>query len=675
MVAKPSFYEELSMKIGIGIDTGGTCTDAVIYNFEEKKILAYAKSSTTREDLSIGIEKAISKLPEDLRKQAEAIALSTTLATNACVENKGGRGKLFFFGANPEIVKKTGHEYGLVVDENLFFVESRTNPTGFIELYPDWDAFRASLAEQLKNTDAVGLVEFFAKKTGAALEKKAKEIIQEEFDIPVVCGHELFEEYNIVKRGASTLLNARLLSTIAEFITAVKAAMHRLELDLPFVIVRSDGSLMSEAFAKLYPVETLLCGPVASVMGASELTREQNALVVDIGGTTTDVAFVKDGIAKRAESGVHIGNWDTFVKGLFVDTFGLGGDSLVYVNDAGRMVLSGERAIPLCMLATQFPEVLPMLEESKSSVSLSFNQREEIYVALKQVEDTSRYTDRELDICRALYNKPMNLGKLGIVLDRNVSSVSVQRLVREGAIMRCGVTPTDAMHILGDFTMYDEKASYNGIYRLSRMVHTDVESFAREIYHAVEKKLYINLARILFEERYKDWRSVGICDQLQQAIGDLYDSTQDDYMTLGISCDATLIGVGAPTHVFLPQVGAKLGAKVIMPEYAAVANALGAIVGNVVTRCTLEITIDSGTHEYMLFGKGIREGFTYLEEAQERAKELVTKMVIEENKLRGGSEDIDITYEDEENYVDTTHGIAFVSYKLTATATGDYELK
>ena len=127
---------------------------------------------------------------------------------------------------------------------------------------------------------------------------------------------------------------------------------------------------MSEEFARLYPVETLLCGPVASVMGAGELTREQNALIVDMGGTTTDIAFVQDGIPRRAETGVHIGGWDTFVKGLFVDTFGLGGDSLITVNESGRMVLSGERAIPLCMTADRYPEILPMLEESKSSVSL-----------------------------------------------------------------------------------------------------------------------------------------------------------------------------------------------------------------------------------------------------------------------------------------------------------------
>lgn len=84
------------MKIGIGIDTGGTYTDAVIYDFEDKTILGSAKSLTTKNDLAIGIINAIDGLHTDLVQKAEIISLSTTLATNACVEDKGGQAKLIF---------------------------------------------------------------------------------------------------------------------------------------------------------------------------------------------------------------------------------------------------------------------------------------------------------------------------------------------------------------------------------------------------------------------------------------------------------------------------------------------------------------------------------------------------------------------------------------------------
>ena len=79
------------MKIGIGIDTGGTCTDAVVYDFAEKKVLASAKSLTTKQDLAVGIENSLNKLPEELLKKAEIVALSTTLDKHQCGKQRGPR--------------------------------------------------------------------------------------------------------------------------------------------------------------------------------------------------------------------------------------------------------------------------------------------------------------------------------------------------------------------------------------------------------------------------------------------------------------------------------------------------------------------------------------------------------------------------------------------------------
>ena len=101
------------MKIGIGSDTGGTYTDAVIYQFETKQVLSAAKALTTKNDLSVGIVNALSKLDRALLPQAEVAALSTTLATNACVEGKGGRAKLLFLGLDGETIRRVGGKYGL----------------------------------------------------------------------------------------------------------------------------------------------------------------------------------------------------------------------------------------------------------------------------------------------------------------------------------------------------------------------------------------------------------------------------------------------------------------------------------------------------------------------------------------------------------------------------------
>ncbi len=109
------------MRLGIGIDTGGTYTDAVIYDFKEKKVLSSAKALTTKENLSIGINGALRALDHSLLVKAEVAALSTTLATNACVEGKGGRAKLIFIGLDGSTLERVGSSYGLTSLDELFF--------------------------------------------------------------------------------------------------------------------------------------------------------------------------------------------------------------------------------------------------------------------------------------------------------------------------------------------------------------------------------------------------------------------------------------------------------------------------------------------------------------------------------------------------------------------------
>ena len=99
--------------IGIGIDTGGTYTDAVVYNLETNQILASAKSLTTKEDLKTGIHNVLEKLPGDMLSSCGALSLSTTLATNACVENRGGKGKLVLIGLARQTLESSYQDYGI----------------------------------------------------------------------------------------------------------------------------------------------------------------------------------------------------------------------------------------------------------------------------------------------------------------------------------------------------------------------------------------------------------------------------------------------------------------------------------------------------------------------------------------------------------------------------------
>ena len=213
------------MKIGIGIDTGGTYTDAVAFDFESGNVMGSAKSLTTKEDLTVGILGALDGLPHDLLKQAEIVSLSTTLATNACVENKGGKAKLIFFGGDKKVIAENGRKYGLPDVDEIYIQESYTDFWGGIAREPDWELFADNIEKEFNDLDGVGIIEINAMKNGAVVEKKAKEIFTQKHDIPVVCGHELFSELNCLQRGSSTLLNAGLFPVIKEFLDAIKIAM------------------------------------------------------------------------------------------------------------------------------------------------------------------------------------------------------------------------------------------------------------------------------------------------------------------------------------------------------------------------------------------------------------------------------------------------------------------
>ena len=538
------------MKIGIGIDTGGTCTDAVVYRLSDRTILATAKTPTTKEDLSIGIGLALDGLPETLRQQAEVVALSTTLATNACVENKGGRAKLILFGVQKENLSRVGQENGLKADENLLLVESRTRPDGTVVSPPDWEKFRKELPQFLRDCDAVGVVEMYAKKTGGALEKRARELIRAERPIPVVCGHTLATENNVIRRGATALLNARLLSVIDQFLRAVETALNVRGITAPVVIVRSDGSLMNTVFTADHPVETLLSGPVASVMGAMELAAEENALVVDIGGTTTDIAFVKKGAPQRVSSGVRIGGWNTFVKGLFVDTFGLGGDSGVRVAADKTLELEEEKVMPLSMAAARYPSLLKKLRREDQSGSRLITRQKDFYLALRSIGENGGYTEKERRVTAAL-REPKSLEELKDELGDTVMDHQLARLIREGVLIRCGVTPTDAMHLKGEFTAYDAEAARLGLSIMARQVGCTAEELAERIYDTFRRKLYFGIVRVLMEDAYPAFRESGLGPALETLIRESYDRAKDndakEFLGLHIKTPAALVGVGAPT--------------------------------------------------------------------------------------------------------------------------------
>lgn len=641
------------MVYGIGIDTGGTYTDAVIYEYETGRVVAKSKSPTTRQNLSIGIGLSLDELPAEYLKRAERVSLSTTLATNACVEKKGGRARLILMGATEKTLRWIGadRKYGLDYEDVLCLDTKGTYDGKQID-HPDWAQVIAENEEFFRQAEALSVAEVNARRNGAVCETEARDAIRRRFEVPVVMASELVSEVNFIERGATALLNARLLPVIDEFMKAVERAFEERGIQVGKMIVRSDGSLMMDDFARIRPVETILSGPAASVMGSRALMDSENCLIVDMGGTTTDISIVRSGAAQMS-GGINIGGWRTQVKGVYIDTFGLGGDTRIVIRD-GQAELDVRRVEPLCCAASKWPEMKEQLKLLMNKASHHSRPLHEFLYLVRSPEDTARYSEAEKKLMDHLKGGPQMIG--GDVLD--LYSNASERLENEGIVMRCGLTPTDIMHLKGDYQSFDGEASRLAaryFLRSLSMYEDNEESlalFCNAIYESVEKRLFENIARVLIENTYPKLFANGIDGQFRAFIEHKWahrnDQIKDELFDLPMKVSASLVGIGAPTHIFLPRVAEVLGAKCIIPEHSEVANAVGAAVAEIQVQVRVEVRpslVDGFMEGYAVHASGINDLFETNQQAIDEALKAAGRLAEQEARRRGAKGEIRVETE------------------------------
>lgn len=325
------------MQTVLGIDTGGTYTDAVLVEQKTNKVLKKAKSPTTRGDLAIGIGKSIRALKINAEDTIAKVVLSTTLATNAIVEGEGRSTGLIIIGELPK---------GELPMVHMAQVKGKVNIKGK-EVTP------LDTAEITAACQAIGpKVEAFAVSgmmsvRNASQELAVKDIITKVCGLPVVCGHELSSQLGFHDRTVTTVLNASLIPILKGFIDAVQSTLKSEAIDAPVYMVKGDGNLASLAFILQKPIESILSGPAASVIGALSLAGCSDGIVVDMGGTTTDSGIILDNTLTLAPIGARVGDWQTQVDSAMINTCGLGGDTQIIPKDE-QPVLTGRRVLPAC---------------------------------------------------------------------------------------------------------------------------------------------------------------------------------------------------------------------------------------------------------------------------------------------------------------------------------------
>ena len=333
----------------IGIDVGGTHTDAVLLsrNGIKKKV----KVSTDSEDLFNTILSGFTKLlndvdPDDIKR----VVISTTLTTNAIVQqNMNPVGMIVSAGPgiDPEAFKTEDHYY--CVAGSINHRGSQKARVNEMEI--------KDIAKKMKKDgiEYVGVVSKFSVRNPSH-EILIKRVLNRYFK-KIFLGHHVSGNLNFPRRIATTHLNAAVFSLHKSFFEAVKLSLEEKGLKVPIQILKADGGTMSLKASMAFPGQTILSGPAASIMGAIPYAPEgKDAIVLDIGGTTTDIAFLVDKAPLLEPVGIKRGQYKSLIRSLRTDSKGIGGDSIVKVKEK-KLVIGPDRKGPA--MAFGGPEPTP----------------------------------------------------------------------------------------------------------------------------------------------------------------------------------------------------------------------------------------------------------------------------------------------------------------------------
>jgi N-methylhydantoinase A/oxoprolinase/acetone carboxylase beta subunit len=658
------------MAIFLGVDTGGTYTDAALLDNETDRVLGKAKSLTTRRDLSLGIGRAVDAALDAAGvapTQIAMVSLSTTLATNALVEGMGGRVALVFIGFDAGDLERGGLREALGGDPVIQLAGGHSH-AGSEHTPLDLTGLEAALPEH--QVVAYAVASRFATRNPAH-ELAARDLIRRVTGRPVTCSHELSANLNGPKRALTAVLNARLIGMIDRLVTACQDHITKRGIDAPLMVVRGDGALISAAMVRERPIETILSGPAASIVGARWLTGATDALVSDIGGTTTDIALLRDGLPEIDPLGARVGGFRTMVEAVAMRTTGLGGDSeahLITTGLEGGFTLGPRRLIPVALLAVDNGKVVhDALDRALSNDTVGeYDGRFVIPMGF----DPAGLSAREATLL-ARITHPMPLAQ---ALTSRLEVAAMDRLVARGLVMLSGVTPSDASHVLGGLADWDATAALKALSLMGRRRNGRGERIASNptaLAQAIVDQLTEQTATCLLEAAFgEDTRFAGQ-DSAALARHPLLRAGLDQHrglLEVSTRLGVPVIGLGASAPFYYGAVGVRLGARMILPEHAGVANAIGAVVGQVSQKAT-GVVSSAGEGQFTAHLAYGPERFTTREAAMER---MLATLIAEASTRakRAGADEVLVSTTQDVREAEVEGRVMFIEATLTATASG-----
>ena len=664
------------MTLVIGLDTGGTYTDAALLDTATGTVRATGKSVTTRDDLSIGVGGAIRRVLEDFDGSAADIglvSLSTTLATNAVVEGVGGRVGLLMIGFDKTSLQRADLARALGQDP-VFFINGGHASDGAPQAQLDEAAIHEAVNATDGEVSAYAVAGHFATRNPAH-ESHTRDLLRDLTGVPVTCSHELSSSLGGPRRALTAVLNARLINLLDRLVAATEGIMADEGLSCQLMVVKGDGSLLESGYARSRPVETVLSGPAASLAGAAFLAGTRTAMIADIGGTTTDIALLQNGAPRLKPDGALVGGWQTMVEAADIRTCGLGGDSEVTPvgrGTAGGLNLGPRRAMPLSLLAMQWPEIKDNLAEQLAvAVPMSTDARFVIPLMPNGVPAWLTRSEARL-AAKAIEIGPSSVAE---ITGTQLALGAVDRLIGRGLLTLATFTPTDALHVTGDFTGFDAEAAMLGANLIARQktgIGQPIAETPEELAQRTLSELHRRTSLALMDAALAHDGAGEMQATNNPLLANLYrdDITgKESLVKLSLELGTGLVALGASAATHYPHVARRMGVELTVPDHAEVAGAVGAAAGSVRQRVMISVTQPS-EGRYRVHLPGGPRDLGVMDEALASAREVAGDLA-EERARKAGAASVSIEISEDIKLVTLGGGKElFIEALVQATADG-----
>jgi N-methylhydantoinase A/acetone carboxylase, beta subunit len=593
------------MQYSLGIDAGGTYTDAVLVRDTDGVIVDSNKSLTTYPDLHPGIKNAIDGLNQEYLKNVKLVSVSTTLSTNTILEGTGFPVGLILIGAHPfEKQLPTKH---------ILFASGGHDQNGEEEAPLDLESIEKFVLNVKDKVSAFAVSSYFSTRNPEH-EIRVKDRVLELTGLPAVCGHELSQELGAYERAVTAFLNAQLIPITRQFVKSVIKDIQERGINARLLMLKCDGSVVGIKDALKKPIESIFSGPAASLVGASHLSGLETCAVIDVGGTSTDISSICKSIPDLSEEGAVVGGWKTRVKAIRMETTATGGDSHIWVVDR-ELFLGPRRVIPLAVAAVKYPNFLNNFKRTPMYLGEDLGENiQPTKFFVRSGYPTGELSRAEAEMLKVIGEEPVSIPEVKALIRKDFHSQTIDSLIKKRLVQAIGFTPTDALHVLGEYTSWNQEASRIGAERLARIMRMTPVEFCT----AVKKRVARNMALHLL--------SYILSGVPKTAIAKILDENYPAKFKL----EVRVVLLGGPVRAYRKELESFVDAEILVPEYAEVGNAVGALVGRGIKRVEILIrpaSLMSPDKDFLVFAPGNRLRFDAYSEALDEAVEFGKKLV------------------------------------------------